>query len=119
MKLFQLKSYDTWGNAKDGYEVDDISSEGIFWQAEELPSFKDIIACLKRCEYLKPRYRFNSQYPYEDMEVIEYKGKPIAQVGEVDNDISITGNWFTFGNFPIGFPAIVFKQTKKGYRRIK
>jgi hypothetical protein len=119
MKLFQLCSYDTWGNAKDGYEVNNIYSEGVFWQAEELPAFRDIIKCLRRCEYYKPRLRFTSQYPYEDMEVIEHLGMPVAQVAEVDADSCITGNWSTFGRSIFGYPSIVYKQTKNGYRRLK
>lgn len=117
LKTFQFVSYDTWGNAKGGYEINDAREEGIFWQGTEFPSFPQIIACLKRCGYLSKRFRFSSQYPYDSLEVIEYRGKPIGAVHETEREAG--GNWFTLGlNSFRGLPAVIFRQTKKGYRRI-
>lgn len=118
-KVFQLQSLDIWGNEKEGYEVNNVMDEGIFWESEEFPNFADIVKTLKRCGFLKKRFRFSSQYPYDNMEVIEYKNCPICQIIEKPEHNKEYGNWFTFGNFPMGFPAVVFRSTIKGFRKIK
>jgi hypothetical protein len=118
MNIYQFYSYDTWGNEKEGYEVNDIQETGIFWVSEEFPKFVDIIKTLKRCGYLKKRYIYKSEYPYDDMEVITYKDMPLGKVEKTQNEEEINHRWFTFGGFPHGFPAVVFKQTKKSFRQI-
>jgi len=52
MKQYRLWSYDVWGNADDGYEVNDQINYGIVEIEEDIPSDEDIVEAL-RGFYLK------------------------------------------------------------------
>jgi hypothetical protein len=117
-KIYQFQTFDAWGNARDGFDINNIYDEGIFWISDKFPCFVDIVKTLKRCGYLKKRYKYASQYPYESAEVIEYKGEPLGQVQETYSPEKIYHSWYTFGGFPRGIPAVVYKQTIKGFRII-
>lgn len=112
---FQLFSLDVLGSEKDGYEVNQIYSQGFFFITDyNIPTFGKIVAALKKHNVLKKRFRFTSEYPYDTMEVIQYKGCPIYEVMEVDMP-EFFGRWFT--SFPRTQNAIVLKEGHNGVLR--
>ena len=86
MKRYALFALDVSGNEKDGYEVNDYYQQALYIEAEELPSFDKVVSILKKAGFLKKRFRYEEQYPYEEMVCIEYKGCPLFNLRETQDD---------------------------------
>lgn len=118
----QLLTCDTWGNEKDGYEINDIRENGIFFIFKENSQVKNetILRALKRADYLKKSLRFSSfTVDGDDYGLfIDYKGMPIYQLRRID-DKKEFGKWFLYnGDFPFhARNAIVFHENKNGNLR--
>ena len=65
-RLYKLVNYDVWGNARDGYEVNDAHYTGdVLALRDDMPdgfgaSDAEVIRALKRCDYLKRGVRTKS-----------------------------------------------------------
>ena len=57
---YQLIDYDTIGNSRDGYEVNDAHLTSTFVDLKEDATNKDIISALKKVGYLKANLRTKS-----------------------------------------------------------
>lgn len=81
VKVELVDYYDVWGNAEDGYEVNNISREDTF----ELENLEDetIIEKLKEIHYLNENatpenITVDDCYPY--MEILESNGYPLGRL---------------------------------------
>lgn len=81
IKVELVDYYDVWGNAEDGYEVNNISRDGTF----ELENLEDetIIEKLKEIHYLNENatpenITVDDYYPY--MEILESNGYPLGRL---------------------------------------
>lgn len=116
-KAYAIYTLDAWGNEEGGYEVNEKYLTGRFIVADEFPSFDTIVKVLKKAELVNPRIRaLKSQYPYDDMEVVEYKGRPIYEIAEVDRE-ELDRSFF-FDHYPRPEAARVWKIGKKKINRI-
>lgn len=83
-RVFAIHSLDVWGNARDGYEVNEKYLTGNYIVADEFPRFEVTVKVLKKAGLIRPRIRaLKSQYPYDSIEVVEYKGKPVYIIEEI------------------------------------
>ena len=55
--LYKILDYDVWGNAKDGYEINDVYSTQHTIEINELCYLNNIIKKLKDIDYLNPKTR--------------------------------------------------------------
>ncbi len=53
---YRLYTYDVWGNAEDGYDVNDVSRSSITVQFNKEPSDDEVILALKAAGYIKASY---------------------------------------------------------------
>lgn len=74
--------FDVWGNAKDGFEVNNLAEVGEI-TVEDYTSVKEIIQALKAIDFLAPHVRTNMFEVYNDYEMIEFSrknGKPFFRL---------------------------------------
>lgn len=57
MAKYRVVSYDVWGNAKDGYEVNDTYPTGLSVELPANPSDREIMQALKEVGYIKKSTR--------------------------------------------------------------
>lgn len=93
--MFQVWSYDVWGNDKDGYTVNNrFKSEKIFVPYRVLHAGdKDLIAYLKRIKYVKSKVNSSKIDITGDDDFtlyFEYKGKPEFEFENIGPCIKIT-----------------------------
>lgn len=121
MKVYEILSLDVYGNNKEGYEINDLHSIGFYIESKEFPSFDNIVKILKKEGYLKKRFKFSSQYPYDEFEIVEYQGMPLYQIQEYDTNWHgqeyKNSSWFT--KFPIKRNSIVYRICPKMIRKIQ
>ena len=71
---------DVWGNERDGFEVNDTATTGLFIKVAVTDTDKQIIQALKKVGILKSGCRFKSfkitGEPDSDL-YISYRGRPI------------------------------------------
>ena len=83
---FDVRSLDVWGNARDGYEINNSWRAGQVQVYSRLrhPSNSDIIkAC--RENYLRNRLRFTIDDSGSEMFTIEHKGRPVLQFEQIEH----------------------------------
>lgn len=84
MLTYKLINYfDVWGNKKDGYEVNNLCSEGEIVIPENATN-KDLVQAIKDFGFFKKTTRTNMLYISNDFEMIEFDerrtGKPICRL---------------------------------------
>lgn len=83
IKVEVINYFDVWGNAKDGFEVNNMCSEGE-WDIEEPRTNKDVLQFLKRIGFLKNHVRMNMinfiDAYCDHWEIEDKKGRPICSV---------------------------------------
>ena len=94
-KLFRLVHYfDVWGNAKDGYEVNNLCEEAIL-EFKEDPSEMEVLKKLKEIGFIKKSVRRNSVYfdhNCSDMiEINTRKGIPFCRLENLEYKIEKYG----------------------------
>lgn len=87
MKRYAVYALDAWGNAKDGYEVNDYYQQAIYIESDDFPESKKIIAILKKAGLLKKRCRFGTQ-DWGIEVFIEYKGLPLFSIKETLDSVA-------------------------------
>lgn len=119
MKVYEIFSVDAWGNGFGGWETNNIHSMGFFIESEEFPPTEKIIKILKKEGYLQKRYKFASEYPYDEFDVIIYKKtqEPIYQIMETTNSGYLDGQWFI--NFPRTRNSIVYRYKNGKIRKMQ
>jgi len=89
MQKFRLVHYfDVWGNAKDGYEVNNMSEIAVLKFEETWPTNRTVFDKLKKIGFLKKTTRVNSVRFDEagDMyEIFDRKGIPICRLEGADD----------------------------------
>lgn len=86
MVKWRWYSYDTWGNKKDGYEVNQVFRTSIYVDIPEvvLNSDEAIKRHLKKDGFIKKGVRGRDitfeEFMYEDSIGIMFKGKPIGEL---------------------------------------
>jgi sigma54-dependent transcription regulator len=88
MKYFQYIDYDVWGNEKDGYEVNNLISQGIGFRVadDSIVTKEHLIEVLRRGEYTKNGLRRKS-FDWEiDLFELTYKGRPVGRFDEIDKE---------------------------------
>jgi len=113
MKLWEFYSLDVWGNSKEGYTVNNTFNIGLYVLAEEFPPFDILVKILKKENILKKRYRYASQYPYDDMEIIEYKGEPLFQVSNSHYEFDDIKDSQWFNPYPYKRNSIIYRYNGK------
>ena len=93
-RCFQFLSYEVWGNAKDGWEVNDLISMGWFIVVDD---FKGPIETLfkKAAKKLvmRPRFRVNLDWLDDTMvEMTRPSGHPLGRFQEVKFE-DVGGKW--------------------------
>ncbi len=84
MRKFRLINYfDVWGNARDGWEINNQCEEAILEFDKEWPSEQEVVAKLKEIGFFKKHVRMNMVHfcrEYMDIYVIEQKRdyKPVC-----------------------------------------
>lgn len=113
MRLFEFYSLDVWGNKRDGYDINNIYNIGLYILADEFPPFHILVKILKKENILKKRYRYASQYPYDEFEIIEYKGEPLFQVSNSYYELEDIENSQWIINYPYKRNSIVYAYNGK------
>jgi len=115
-RVYQWLSYDTWGNARDGYEVNDIRSCGTFIVISAAAPDKAVNRAIMRAIFERGpgRPRVSIDWLDETMIELEYKrnGYPIGRFQlHVDIDASrLNSRW----GFPYSGPAAVYYVSPRG-----
>lgn len=75
---YELIEYDVWGNARDGYEVNDAFHTNQFYDIDSDWNNAQLVGELKKQGLIKKRIRAKSVEMDGDDQVIyfSYKGKP-------------------------------------------
>lgn len=77
--------FDVWGNKKDGWEINNLCTEGQVELPEDFNE-KDIVKALKECGFFKKTVRANMLdiemhlYPYIEINYKKEGYKPICRV---------------------------------------
>jgi hypothetical protein len=111
-KAFQYLSYDTWGNARDGWEVNDVSRMGIFIVADEDQSdtFLRLFDRAAKKLVMRPRYQAKIEWLDESMaELTRPNGFPIGRFETIPME-DVRGRW----GFPLSKSAEVLHITYTG-----
>ena len=105
MKLRLIDYFDVWGNARDGYAVNDQCEQAIF-EVKDWPTDAEALKMLKKIGYFKKTVRLASVrfHGYSDsIEIEDRKGRPICRLEEIyapyDADVE---PYHLEGNFPHG-----------------
>ena len=85
MPRYRIYDYDVWGNAKDGYEVNDVFKTSYVVELSENPSDEEIIKALKKVGFLKPNFRTSS---------FEIEGEPGYTLYVTYNTIKMPMHYF-------------------------
>lgn len=88
MEMRLINHWDVWGNAKEGYEVNDSSITSVIIDVEDTDTDKDIInKLIEEGFFTKEIYNSRKQLKValedwgENIEIVEKKtGKPIAEL---------------------------------------
>ena len=105
MKLRLIDYFDVWGNARDGYAVNDMCEQAIF-EVKDWPTNAEALKMLKKIGYFKKSVRLASvRFPgYSDMiEIEDRKGRPICRLEEIYAPYDADAEPYHLeGNFPHG-----------------
>jgi NADH/NAD ratio-sensing transcriptional regulator Rex len=71
MKFELINYFDVWGNKKDGYEVNNLCSEGEI-ELKEDATHKDMIKAMKEHGFLAKHVRSNMIDVWDDGEMVEF-----------------------------------------------
>jgi len=110
-ELFQLVNYfDIWGNSRDGYEVNNLCHEQVFFIGEF--SGKEFIKILKEIGFLRKRFRFSCD-SWSLYEVTHVRtGKPLFRLDEF-HDAENGKKWFIEKIESASYPQIYTNEEKK------
>jgi hypothetical protein len=76
MKL-QILSIDVWGNAKDGFELNNWRDSGIRVEVDELADHTDIIKAIRRaCSHRASAKGYHAEATESTFNVFRNNGKP-------------------------------------------
>lgn len=94
MKYFQFLSYDVWGNAKDGWEVNDLSSMGLFILVEGWDTLDEaVFSKVAKKLVMRPRFQCDVEWLDDTMaEMTRPSGLPIGRFQEVEES-QVGGRW--------------------------
>lgn len=84
--LYQLVTYDLWGNNKDGYEVNDIYKQDLFILISSWNEDLEILKALRSEGILTKttRYKDYTLNHNEDVIYIEYKSYPCCELRQIN-----------------------------------
>ena len=89
MKSYKLISYDVWGNAKEGFDVNDAHYTGLTVELPNDATDRQIVKALKVCGYLKKTLKTKSVHIHGDDEFAIYfddarNGKPEGELRPIE-----------------------------------
>ena len=88
MKLRLIDYLDVWGNARDGYEVNNLREHSIIdFSGDDWPDDSAILAALKRIGYIKKTVRRNSvrfdEGCVDMVGITDRNGRPICRLEKI------------------------------------
>lgn len=78
---FEVQTLDVWGNAKEGYEINDVRNTGEVITVPLDFEVKHLVKQLKKLERIGKAYQFRS-FDYDDVNLL-YKGMPALGLKQI------------------------------------
>jgi len=111
-KCFQFLSYDVWGNAKDGWEVNDVTSMGLFIVVDNIDELgSDTFRRAAQKLVMRPRFQVRLEWLDDTMvEITRPNDYPLGRFEAVELE-RVQGKWGIPGSYR---DAQVLRITKTG-----